>query len=237
LVLCELRFTEPFFRVGQRALDRFFRAVAPRLEELSRAHCLDQTQKLPPSIAVFLALRVLRLHSEFLRALPDRMCKLAALQELHLSCPLLEELPEAFEQLRSLAHLSLSKCTEMRALPDNIGALQQMRRLELRHFRGDLPEVCEEWTTLEDVTLVACDNIHMLPPACVELLTRLYLACSWEQEALPVTLPWATALCHLILNYFRIVDNRATPVERLEATAVDSSEPFPEAFFALPALV
>ncbi|CAI5529645.1 unnamed protein product [Closterium sp. Naga37s-1] len=262
------RFTgTPNFQLGTKSLENFLRIASSRLQELSLRECLGHTTKLPASVASLSSLRVFRLSSKVLRSLPDEMCQLPALQELYLNCPLLRQLPETFGRLTRLEHLSFTDCKEMRRLPDSLGdlssltslhvdgswqvdrfpprvdALQQMRRLELRNFTGaSLPEACEKWEKIEQITLVSCSNMLAFQLASVHALTRLTIsgACG-NLRSLPPNLPLASALRHLRINYLNSEIpleplSQLVSLERLEVFAVDRLERFPEALFALPSL-
>ncbi|CAI5475677.1 unnamed protein product [Closterium sp. Yama58-4] len=260
------RFTgTPHFRIGTKAVENFFRLASSRLQELSLRECLGHTTKLPASVASLSSLRVFRLCSKVLRSLPDGICQLSALQELYLNCPLLQQLPENFGQLKRLEHLSFTGCKEMRRLPDSlgdlssltslhidgswqedrlpprIGALQQMRRLDLRNFRGGLPEACEKWANLEQVTLASFADMRSFHLASVHSLTHLTISVCWKLQTLPPSLLFATALRHLTLDHLGF-DVALEPLsglvslERLQVSSVDRQERFPEALFALPSL-
>ncbi|CAI5506048.1 unnamed protein product [Closterium sp. Naga37s-1] len=262
------RFTgAPHFRIGTKAVENFFRVASSRLQELSLRECLGHTTKLPASVASLSSLRVFRLCSKVLRSLLDEMCRLSALQELYLSCPLLQQLPETFGRLKSLEHLSFTDFTEMRRLPDSlgdlssltslhvdgswqvdrfpprVGALQQMRRLELRNFTGaSLPDACEKWAKLENVTLDSCADMGAFQLASVHSLTHLTISACYRLQSLPPNLPFASALRHLTIgiSVFPGVSletlSNLVSLERLEVSSVDPTERFPEALFALPSL-
>ncbi|CAI5510796.1 unnamed protein product [Closterium sp. Naga37s-1] len=266
LSLHEARFTaEPQFGIGHQPLDEFFRLAAPRLQELALSHCLGQMMKLPDSIASLSSLRVLRLHSKFLRMLPDGICQLSTLQELCLSCPLLLRLPEAIGRLESLTQLSLSECKGMRHLsesfgdlssltslqidgswqvigfPVRIGALQRMRRLELRNFDNGLPDACKRWTNLEEVTLDSCRNIPYLPAARIESLTALTIRNCRDFNIPRFELIFASHLRHVTIDWASSGVSleslsHLTSLERLEVAHVQENEPFPVGLFALPSL-
>ncbi|CAI5536433.1 unnamed protein product [Closterium sp. Naga37s-1] len=260
------RFTgTPHFRIGTEAVENFFRVASSCLQELSLRECLGHTTKLPASVASLSSLRVFRLCSKVFRSLPDEICQLSALQELYLTCPLLQQLPRKIGQLTRLEHLSFTGCKEMRRLPDSlgdlssltslhidgawqvdrlpprIGALQQMRRLDLRNFRGGLPEACENWAKLEQVTLASCTDMRSCQLASVHSLTHLTISACRELQSLPANLPFATALRHLTLDHLGF-DVSLEPLsglvalERLHVSSVDREERFPEALFALPSL-
>ncbi|CAI7884682.1 unnamed protein product [Closterium sp. NIES-53] len=262
------RFTgAPHFRIGTKAVENFFRVASSRLQELSLRECLGHTTKLPSSVASLSSLRVFRLCSKVLRSLPDEMCQLSALQELYISCPLLQQLPETFGRLKSLEHLSFTDCKEMRRLPDSlgdlasltslhidgswqvdrfpprVGALQQMRRLELRNFTGaSLPDACEKWAKLENVTLDSCADMGAFQLASVHSFTHLTISACYRLQSLPPNLPFASALRHLTIgiSVFPSVSleslSNLVSLERLEVSSVDPTERFPEALFALPSL-
>ncbi|CAI5482158.1 unnamed protein product [Closterium sp. Yama58-4] len=253
------------FRIGTKSFENFFRVASSRLQELSLRECLGHTTKLPASVASLSSLRVFRLCSKVLRSLPDEVCQLSALQELYLSCPLLQQLPENFGQLTRLEHLSFTDCKVLRRLPDSfgdlasltslhvdgswqvdrfpprVGALQQMRRLELRNFTGaSLPDACKKWANLEQVTLDSC-AMRTFQLASVHSLTHLTISVCWKLQSLPPILPQASALRQLTLNRL-MFDVPLEPLsqlvslERLEVSAVYHSVRFPEALFALPSL-
>ncbi|CAI5482161.1 unnamed protein product [Closterium sp. Yama58-4] len=253
------------FRIGTKSFENFFRVASSRLQELSLRECLGHTTKLPASVASLSSLRVFRLCSKVLRSLPDEVCQLSALQELYLSCPLLQQLPENFGQLTRLEHLSFTDCKVLRRLPESfgdlasltslhvdgswqvdrfpprVGALQQMRRLELRNFTGaSLPDACKKWANLEQVTLDSC-AMRTFQLASVHSLTHLTISVCWKLQSLPPILPQASALRQLTLNRL-MFDVPLEPLsqlvslERLEVSAVYHSVRFPEALFALPSL-
>ncbi|CAI6008553.1 unnamed protein product [Closterium sp. NIES-65] len=261
------RFTgTPHFRIGTESVENFFCVASLRLEELSLHECLGHTTKLPASIASLSSLRVFHLCSKVLRSLPDEICQLSALQELYLTCALLQQLPGKIGQLTRLEHLSFTGCKEMRRLPDSlgdlssltslhidgawqvdrlpprIGALQQMRRLDLRNFRGGLPEACENWAKLEQVNLASCTDMRSCQLASVHSLTHLTISACRELQSLPANLPFATALRHLTLDHlgFNVSLEPLSglvALERLHVSSVDREERFHEVLFALPSLV
>ncbi|CAI5961160.1 unnamed protein product [Closterium sp. NIES-65] len=253
------------FRIDTKFLENFFRVASSRLQELSLRECLGHTTKLPATVASLSSLRVFRLCSKVLRSLPDEMCQLSALQELYLSCPLLQQLPEIFGRLKSLEHLSFTNCKEMRRLPDSlgdlasltslhvdgswqvdrfsphVGALQQMRRLELRNFTDAFPDACEKWANLEHVALDSCANMGAFQLASVHSLTHLTISACLKLKSLPPNLPFATALRHLTIRSVESIVSleplsALVSLERLEVSSDMYEERFPEALFALPSL-
>ncbi|CAI5458617.1 unnamed protein product [Closterium sp. Yama58-4] len=254
----------PHFQITLQSLEEFFRLAAPRLQELTLSHCLGQMENLPGSIASMSSLRVLRLHSKFLRTLPDGICQLSALQELHLSCPLLWQLPEAFGELRSLAQLSFSECTKLQMLPDSfndlssltslridgswqvhpfstrMGALQNLRRLELRKFDGRLPLMYGRWTKLEVVTLESCPNIFGFPTSCSGSLTALTIrSCPSVRPRLDRI--FASQLRHVTIDSLNTSVSleslsHLSSLERLDVAFAGGDESFPVGLFALPSL-
>ncbi|CAI5475115.1 unnamed protein product [Closterium sp. Yama58-4] len=210
LSLGEPRFTAapPPFTISLASLDSFFRAAAPQLQELALVLPPNVTE-LPDSVSSLSSLRVLRLRGNELAHPSDGLCLLPALRELHLSCPELWDLPENFGQLKVLTHLSIGECenfpvfrlpdslgdlaslTSLRIdcschlhVPSSIGALQQLRRLELRRFDDELPGACDAWAKLEAVALDEC-RILSLPPTWLETLTRLTLRSCNHLESFP----------------------------------------------------
>ncbi|CAI7789833.1 unnamed protein product [Closterium sp. NIES-54] len=239
----------------------FFRVVSSCLQELSLRECLGSTTKLPDSVASLSSLRVFRLCSKALRSLPDQICQLSALQELYLDCPLLQQLPENFGRLATLEHLSFTDCTEMRRLPDSlgdlssltslyidgswhvdqfpprVGALQQMRRLELQNFEGGFPEACKQWAKLEQslprdlpsafalrhLTLNDLGPTMSLEPLCqLVSLERLEVSCVNEEERFPKALFALPSLAHVEVGYVRWLDplNVATMQNSKELAAL-----------------
>ncbi|CAI5970688.1 unnamed protein product [Closterium sp. NIES-65] len=199
----------PPFTIGLAPLDSFFRAAAPQLQELALL-LPPVVTRLPDSISSLSSLRVLRLRSNTLQQLPDGLCHLRALQELHLTCPMLQELPENLGQLKALRHLSMRRgCRSSYRPPDSLGDLsllsslringnlQQLRRLELQHFEGELPDA---WAKLEEVSLDKC-SMRSLPPTWLETLTRLTLCSCDHLEPLPIHhIPCDLPLRHLTVE-------------------------------------
>ncbi|CAI7819184.1 unnamed protein product [Closterium sp. NIES-53] len=266
----EPRFTAapPPFTIRLASLDSFFRAAAPQLQELALV--------LPPNVTEFpdsiSSLRVLRLRANELAHLPDGLCLLPALRELHLNCPELWELPKNFGQLKILTHLSIGECenSPVFRLPDSLGdlpsltslridcschlhvpssidALQQLRRLELRRFDDELPDVCDAWAKLEEVALDEC-RMRSLPPTWLETLTRLTLRSCNHLESFPFDqVVWDPQLRHLTLEGVESIVplhplSRLTSLQRLKvsgsihARVVTENAKFPVGFFSLPSL-
>ncbi|CAI5970322.1 unnamed protein product [Closterium sp. NIES-65] len=244
----------PPFTIGLAPLDSFFRAAAPQLQELALL-LPPVVTRLPDSISSLSSLRVLRLRSNTLQQLPDGLCHLRALQELHLTCPMLQELPENLGQLKALRHLSMRRgCRSSYRPPDSLGDLsllsslringnlQQLRRLELRHFEGELPDA---WAKLEEVSLDKC-SMRSLPPTWLETLTRLTLRSCDHLEPLPIHhIPCDLPLRHLTVEgVWSTVPfhplSRLTSLQRLKVLGSRSrgnvNVDFPVGLFALPSL-
>ncbi|CAI5968363.1 unnamed protein product [Closterium sp. NIES-64] len=244
----------PPFTIGLAPLDSFFRAAAPQLQELALL-LPPVVTRLPDSISSLSSLRVLRLRSNTLQQLPDGLCHLRALQELHLTCPMLQELPENLGQLKALRHLSMRRgCRSSYRPPDSLGDLsllsslringnlQQLRRLELQHFEGELPDA---WAKLEEVSLDKC-SMRSLPPTWLETLTRLTLRSCDHLEPLPIHhIPCDLPLRHLTVEgVWSTVPfhplSRLTSLQRLKVLGSRSrgnvNVDFPVGLFALPSL-
>ncbi|CAI5509540.1 unnamed protein product [Closterium sp. Naga37s-1] len=257
----------PPFTIGLAPLDSFFRAVAPQLQELALLLPVD-IMKLPDSISSLSSLRVLRLRANELQRLPEGLCHLPALQELRLSCRMLE-LPENLGRLKALRHLAITRggrnlfplpetlsdlasLTSLRIdgwwnvqLPSGIGALQQLRRLELRHLDGELPDACNAWANLEEVSLDRC-SMRSLPPTWLQTLTRLTLRSCDHLESLPIPhVACDSPLRHLTLEGVGSTVplhplSRLTSLQRLKVSGSRSrgnvNADFPVGLFSLPSL-
>ncbi|CAI5478286.1 unnamed protein product [Closterium sp. Yama58-4] len=166
----------PPFSIGLEPLDSFFRAVAPQLQELGLLLLIEVT-KLPDSISSLSSLRVLRLRSKKVATAPG-----GAVSSARSSRPAnLFPLPHSLCDLASLTSLCIDGPWNVQ-LPSGMGALQQLRRLELRHCDGELPDA---WAKLEEVSLDKC-SMRSLPPTWLETLTRLTLCSCDHLESRPI---------------------------------------------------
>lgn len=124
--------------------------------------------------------------------------QLGRLQKLHLSNNRLRMLPPSFcpALQHCLTELSVS-FNLLHALPDDIGLLRRLRRLELRGNRLQwLPDGMGQLTALE--VLVVAENAMVRAHAARKMRrARFADACARRQAALPETLAGCTALTSL----------------------------------------
>lgn len=83
-------------------------------------------QEIPIDIGNLKNLRVLELQSNYIKTLPDSMCKLDKLEELNISRNSIEELPNSISFLSNLKSLVLFK-NPLRTLPDSLLRLENLQ--------------------------------------------------------------------------------------------------------------
>ncbi|CAI5505464.1 unnamed protein product [Closterium sp. Naga37s-1] len=154
----------------------------------------------------------------------------------------MRRLPDSIGDLSSLTSLHIDGSWHVDRFPPRVGALQQMRRLDLRNFNGALPDACEKWAKLEQVTLASCADMRTLQLASMRSLTHLTISFCWNLPSLPPNLRFASALRHLTINYLNPISVSLEPLsqlvslESLEISSADLEERFPVGLFALPSL-
>ncbi|CAI5998199.1 unnamed protein product [Closterium sp. NIES-65] len=153
----------------------------------------------------------------------------------------MRHLSESFGDLSSLTSLQIDGSWQVIGFPVRIGALQRMRRLELRNFDNGLPDACKRWTNLEEVTLDSCRNIPYLPAARIESLTALTIRNCRDFNIPRFELIFASHLRHVTIDWASSGVSleslsHLTSLERLEVAHVQENELFPLGLFALPSL-
>ncbi|CAI7781289.1 unnamed protein product [Closterium sp. NIES-53] len=118
-----------------------------------------------------------------------------------------------------------------------MGALQNMRRQELRKFDGELPDSCLGWTKLEEVTLESCRNLRRFPASRIETLTNLTMRCCPLHPQFDLI--FASQLRHVTIESLTSGVSleslsHLTSLEQLDVKYGTGS--FPVGLFALPSL-
>lgn len=148
-------------------------------------------KELPSEIGLFSQLKRLVLAYNQLQTLPESIGELSLLEDLSLASNPLTELPPEFAQLRlqllnldatkfrtfpleicgitSLEILSMRRCFFIRSLPDEIGALTQLKSFSLAS--GQLRTLPESFGALSELTSLdlADNNVRSLPVSIVQL--------------------------------------------------------------------
>ncbi|CAI5502483.1 unnamed protein product [Closterium sp. Naga37s-1] len=153
----------------------------------------------------------------------------------------MRHLPESFGDLSSLTSLRIDGSWQVPGFPLRIGALQNIRRLELRNFDNGLPDACKGWTKLEEVTLDSCRNIRNLPPSRIEFLTALTIRHCFDLKLPRFDLIFASHLHHVTIDSLDSNESlealsHLTSLERLEVAYTVDNDPFPVGLFSLPSL-
>jgi hypothetical protein len=99
-------------------------------------------RRVPDCVTHMYQLERLDLGGSPLTGIPRDINKLKKLQELNLERTNIQELQPTVCELQKLKNLKLTNCTQLRALPQNLGQLQKLEELDLRgcHALTALPE-------------------------------------------------------------------------------------------------
>lgn len=183
-IVDRLRNGKPLIRKGVRPA----RLAVAKLLSAYRAAGGQQTeldlrdrglQEFPKTILEMRGLKSLKLSRNALRTIPESICRLTELETLELDECQLGALPASIGRLEKLKHLSLAgnnlaslpvtmadlqQLTSLNLaynstpLPENIGALQQLRELDLHGNKRllPLPDSLAQLTRLESLSLANC---------------------------------------------------------------------------------
>ncbi|WP_139119871.1 leucine-rich repeat domain-containing protein [Xanthomonas graminis] len=94
--------------------------------------CRSGVRRVPDCVTHMYQLEQLNLGGSPLTGLPHEINNLKKLQELNLERTNIQELQPTVCELRRLKTLKLANCTQLRALPQNLGELQELEKLDLR---------------------------------------------------------------------------------------------------------
>jgi Leucine-rich repeat (LRR) protein len=166
------------FRPGAKTPKRVFEE---RLEKLISDSPLEVTELdlseqkfkvFPSGLAALKNLRKLDLSKNVLKDIPNTIGSLEQLEELKVNDCALASLSPAIGNLKNLRILEISRNRELTTLPDTIGQLSKLQRLEIdyipmnfSHFFGDL-------TDLEEVGMYSCYTDGEQPAVFPKELTQ-----------------------------------------------------------------
>lgn len=128
--------------------------LPPEIAQLTRLNKLtlenNQLKVWPAALDALTSLRYLSLRGTELSVLPDQIGRFTALTFLNLNINHLSALPSAIGKLASLTSLYCMCNPQLTALPDEIGALSQLRGLSIaRNALTSLPETIGQLVALE----------------------------------------------------------------------------------------
>ena len=144
----------------------------------------------------------------FITSLPLPVLKLDALLTLDFSeNPNIDNLPPWIGDFESLKHLNLSYTKLLRELPDEIGRLTNLERLDLVDSRiAELPNTLPKLKSLKCLNLRGCEELMVLPSSIGELtnLEELDLDSTTKVKWLPEEIGRLCKLNRLNLSYSNI---------------------------------
>jgi Leucine-rich repeat (LRR) protein len=141
-------------------------------KSLCHSNCLrvldlhgNQMKKLPDFIHTLKHLRYLDISSSCVESLPRSIHIIPNLEIFHLSnCFNIRELPSSVGKLKNLQYLNLAACNLV-SLPDSLGGLWNLKILDLSScsYLKELPESINGLPKLQSLNLEACSNLSALP--------------------------------------------------------------------------
>ncbi|XP_056162434.1 disease resistance protein RPV1-like [Syzygium oleosum] len=161
------------------------------------ASCCKSLTRIPGSIGSLVSLWCLSLQECYsLREIPDSIGKLASLTELYLFetgieelsesigslrkletldasyCKSLARIPSSIVSLMSLRNLLLNGCPCLREIPDSIGMLTSLTKLDLSNTRiEELPESIGSLRKLETLDASYCESLARIPSSIGSLMS------------------------------------------------------------------
>lgn len=112
---------------------------------------------LPPEVSAWTNVRWLRLNGNHLASLPAEAASWTALQRLYLRENAFQALPESITALPALEQLDLGRNGSLAAIPDSIGNLASLTRLDLDYTAVEtLPDSIGKLTKLNTLVLYGC---------------------------------------------------------------------------------
>ena len=170
---------------------------------LNLAGC-TKIEKLPENLGNVEGLEKLDLSGTTIKELPPSIERLTNLTKLTLSnCKNLVCLPNTIWGLKLGNSLDLSGCSKFDNLPENLGNIEGLEKLDLSETAiKELPSSIEHLTYLAVLTLKDCKNLMRLPNNifCLKLLKFLDLSGCSKFDNLGENLGNATGLELLHLN-------------------------------------
>ena len=136
------------------------------LESLELSGC-SKFEYLPENLGSVVGLKELNLSGTFIKDLPSSIEHLTNLTLLTLrDCKNLVCLPNTIWSLKLGNSLDLAGCTKIEKLPENLGNVEGLKKLDLSGTDiKELPSSIERLTNLTKLTLSNCKNLVCLPNA------------------------------------------------------------------------
>lgn len=138
----------------------------------------DARMDLPKELARLQQIKVLDLSLNPLRSIPASVFELRNLQSLTLQSTELDSIPKQIAQLKSLTQLDLSchpdaRPNPLRRLPDALGKLTELRRLDLHQLESlaEMPDFIGKLKKLEELNMADCTKIKL--EAALEVISNL----------------------------------------------------------------
>ena len=161
------------------------------LESLDLSWCL-KIDKLPKNLGNVKGLKVLKLSGTAIEELPSSIEHLTSLTLLTFNkCKNLMCLPNSIFSLKLGNSLDLAGCSKFDNLPENLGNVEGLEKLDLSGTAiKELPSSIEHLTSLTLLSLKNCKNLVCLPSTicCLKLLNSLDLSGCSKFDSLPENL-------------------------------------------------
>ncbi|XP_030926146.1 disease resistance-like protein DSC1 [Quercus lobata] len=161
------------------------------LESLDLSWCL-KIDKLPKNLGNVKGLKVLKLSGTAIKELPSSIEHMTSLTLLTFNkCKNLVCLPNSIFSLKLGNSLDLVGCSKFDNLPENLGNVEGLEKLDLSGTAiKELPSSIEHLTSLTLLSLKNCKNLVCLPSTicCLKLLNSLDLSGCSKFDRLPENL-------------------------------------------------
>ncbi|KAM3690934.1 hypothetical protein ACB098_09G160700 [Castanea mollissima] len=146
------------------------------LESLDLSGC-SNFDNLPENLGNVKGLKMLDLGGTAIKELPSSIERLSSLTSLNIhDCKDLVCLPSTICSLKSLESLDLSGCSNFDNLPENLGNVNGLKRLDLSEIAiKELPSSIERLTSLTSLYIRYCKNLVCLPSTICSLKSLEFL--------------------------------------------------------------
>ncbi|KAF3784949.1 SUPPRESSOR OF npr1-1 CONSTITUTIVE 1 protein [Nymphaea thermarum] len=203
-------------------------SLPKRLGELGSLKMLDLTatsiEKIPDSIGQLINLCVLcMVECKKLSRLPDSICQLRSLEILDLrGCLALTTLPERLGELGSLVKLDLG-WTQIEKVPCSVGQLKNLREM-LMYFCQRLlrlPDSICRLSSLEVLGLDNCNELCSIPEGLGDMKSLKKIDLSWTRiEVIPDSIGELTDLVELSLCWSKSLDSLPDSICKIKVVEI-----------------